>query len=191
MAVAQRYIAQQYSGRGGPSGLADVLEVLLDKGLVIDAFVRVSLVGIELLTVDARVVVASVDTYLRFAEAVNRLDLLQANNAQTLGDLVGGSSGRRGRREQDDQDNGGRNGFGRHELSSGRSHEGSRSEDSGGGTGQEEPARAEAGGGGSGRGRADDPDDGGQGSGGGDRESGPESAEGGLLSRIKQRGQAF
>src|SRR3954463_2781126 len=61
--------------RGGPSGLADVLDVLLDKGLVIDAFVRVSLVGIELLTVDARVVVASVDTYLRFAEAVNRLDL--------------------------------------------------------------------------------------------------------------------
>ncbi|HEV2756748.1 MAG TPA: gas vesicle protein GvpJ [Actinomycetota bacterium] len=76
-------------GRGGPSGLADVLDVLLDKGLVIDAFVRVSLVGIELLTIDARVVVASVDTYLRFAEAVNRLDLLQVNNSQTLGDLVG------------------------------------------------------------------------------------------------------
>ncbi|HYP22708.1 MAG TPA: gas vesicle protein GvpJ [Actinomycetota bacterium] len=77
--------------RGGPSGLADVLEVLLDKGLVIDAFVRVSLVGIELLTIDARIVVASVDTYLRFAEAVNRLDLVQANNSQTLGDLVSGS----------------------------------------------------------------------------------------------------
>jgi gas vesicle structural protein len=90
MAIAQRYIAQQHTGRGGPSGLADVLEVLLDKGLVIDAFVRVSLIGIELLTVDARVVVASVDTYLRFAEAVNRLDLLQTSNAQTLGDLVDG-----------------------------------------------------------------------------------------------------
>ena len=45
---------------------------VLDKGLVIDAYVRVSLVGIELLTIDARIVVASVDTYLRFAEAVNR-----------------------------------------------------------------------------------------------------------------------
>ena len=85
-------MAQQGMGRGGPSGLADVLEVLLDKGLVIDAFVRVSLVGIELLTIDARVVVASVDTYLRFAEAVNRLDLLQANNAQTLGDVIGSGS---------------------------------------------------------------------------------------------------
>src|SRR6266480_3663806 len=98
MAIAERYVAQQHTGRGGPSGLADVLEVLLDKGLVIDAFVRVSLIGIELLTVDARVVVASVDTYLRFAEAVNRLDLLQAGNAQTLGDLVSGRSGGNGRR---------------------------------------------------------------------------------------------
>jgi len=100
MALAQRYVAQQHTGRGGPSGLADVLEVLLDKGLVIDAFVRVSLIGIELLTVDARVVVASVDTYLRFAEAVNRLDLLQAGNAQTLGDLVSGSTVERGSRSK-------------------------------------------------------------------------------------------
>ena len=62
---------------GGPSSssLADVIDTILDKGLVIDAYVRVSLVGIELLTIDARVVVASVDTYLRFAEAVNRLDI--------------------------------------------------------------------------------------------------------------------
>ena len=90
MAMAQRYAAQQGMSRGGPSGLAEVLDVLLDKGLVIDAFVRVSLVGIELLTVDARIVIASVDTYLRFAEAVNRLDLLQVNNSQTLGDLVSG-----------------------------------------------------------------------------------------------------
>jgi gas vesicle structural protein len=58
-----------------PSSLADVLEVVLDKGIVIDAYVRVAVVGIELLTIDARIVIASVDTYLRFAEAVNRLDL--------------------------------------------------------------------------------------------------------------------
>jgi hypothetical protein len=60
-----------------PSGLADVLDVILDKGLVIDAYVRVSVIGIELLTIDARIVIASVDTYLRFAEAVNRLDLTE------------------------------------------------------------------------------------------------------------------
>lgn len=61
--------------RPSASSLADVIDTILDKGLVIDAYVRVSLVGIELLTIDARVVIASVDTYLRFAEAVNRLDL--------------------------------------------------------------------------------------------------------------------
>ena len=71
-----------YVQRSSSSGLADVLDVLLDKGLVIDVFLRVSLVGIELLTVDARVVIASVDTYLRFAEAVNRLDL---GNAEGTG----------------------------------------------------------------------------------------------------------
>jgi hypothetical protein len=65
----------QYLARPAPSSLADVIETILDKGLVIDAYVRVSLVGIELLTIDARIVIASVDTYLRFAEAVNRLDL--------------------------------------------------------------------------------------------------------------------
>jgi len=58
---------------GGASGLADVVNTILDKGLVIDVFARISLVGIELLRIDARVVVASVDTYLRFAEAANRL----------------------------------------------------------------------------------------------------------------------
>src|SRR5436305_2358484 len=72
-----------------PSGLAEVLDVLLDKGLVVDVYVRVSLVGIELLTVDARIVVASVDTYLRFAEAVNRLDLAQADQSEGLPELVG------------------------------------------------------------------------------------------------------
>jgi hypothetical protein len=60
---------------GGSSSLADVVELILDRGLVIDVFVRVSLVGIEILTIDARIVVASVDTFLRFAEATNRLDL--------------------------------------------------------------------------------------------------------------------
>jgi len=63
--------------RPSSSSLADVVDTILDKGLVIDAYVRVSLVGIELLTVDARIVVASVDTYLRFAQAVNRLDISQ------------------------------------------------------------------------------------------------------------------
>jgi hypothetical protein len=55
--------------------LADVLDLILDKGLVIDAYVRISALGIEVLTIDARIVIASVDTYLHFAEAVNRLDL--------------------------------------------------------------------------------------------------------------------
>jgi hypothetical protein len=64
-----------YLERPAPSGLADVIEIILDKGIVIDAYVRVSVVGIELMTVDARIAVASVDTYLRFAEATNRLNL--------------------------------------------------------------------------------------------------------------------
>jgi hypothetical protein len=55
--------------------LADVIDLILDKGLVIDAYVRVAVIGIELVTVDARIVIASVDTYLRLAESVNRLDL--------------------------------------------------------------------------------------------------------------------
>jgi gas vesicle structural protein len=61
---------------GGPSGgaLTEVLGLLLDRGVVIDVFVRVSLVGIEVLTIDARVVVASVDTYLRYAEAAGRVE---------------------------------------------------------------------------------------------------------------------
>jgi hypothetical protein len=63
--------------RSSGGALVDVIDTILDKGLVIDAFVRVSLVGIELITIDARIVVASVDTYLRFAEATNRLDLYE------------------------------------------------------------------------------------------------------------------
>lgn len=69
-------------GQGGSTGnLYDVLDLILDRGLVIDAFVRVSLVGIEIAKIDARVVVASVDTYLRFAEACNRLDLESGRKA--------------------------------------------------------------------------------------------------------------
>jgi hypothetical protein len=79
-----------YLERPRPSGLADVIEVILDKGLVIDAYVRVSLIGIEILTIDARIVVASVDTYLRFAEAVNRLDLARSDVSQGLPELVEG-----------------------------------------------------------------------------------------------------
>ncbi|GAA2335809.1 hypothetical protein GCM10010246_19860 [Streptomyces cuspidosporus] len=67
-----------YLDRPSSSGLADVVGTILDKGLVIDVYVRVSLVGIELLTVDARVVVASVDTYLKFAEATSRLDIARS-----------------------------------------------------------------------------------------------------------------
>jgi hypothetical protein len=98
---------------GGPSGgaLTEVLELILDRGVVIDAFVRVSLVGIEVLTIDARVVVASVDTYLRFAEAVGRVsldtrkagapELIQGRQtkaaieaaAEKYGDLLGGVLG--------------------------------------------------------------------------------------------------
>src|SRR3954469_19135418 len=73
MAIATA--SNRYAGGPSPSGLADVLDLILDKGLVIDLYVRVSLVGIELLTIDARIVVASVDTYLRFAEAVGRLNI--------------------------------------------------------------------------------------------------------------------
>jgi hypothetical protein len=82
MAVATHGTASNYLQRApSPSGLADVLDLILDKGLVIDAYVRVAVIGIELVTIDARIVIASVDTYLRFAEAVNRLDLTQTELA--------------------------------------------------------------------------------------------------------------
>ncbi len=87
----QQSSASTVTSGGGNSGtLYDVLELILDRGLVIDAFVRVSLVGIEILKIDVRVVVASVDTYLRFAEACNRLDLESGRKAPSqLTDLVG------------------------------------------------------------------------------------------------------
>ncbi|MCU7820271.1 gas vesicle structural protein GvpA [Kitasatospora sp. DSM 101779] len=88
-------VPQSGGGRPATGGastgtLYDVVELILDRGLVIDVFVRVSLVGIEILKIDARVVVASVDTYLRFAEACNRLDLESGRKAPTrLLDLPG------------------------------------------------------------------------------------------------------
>ncbi|WP_206785358.1 gas vesicle protein GvpJ [Amycolatopsis sp. MtRt-6] len=63
-------------GQGG--GLAETLNILLDKGLVIDASVKVSLIGIELLSIEARVVIACVDTYIRYLEAMQRINA-QAN----------------------------------------------------------------------------------------------------------------
>jgi len=98
MTVATQGSARGYLQRApSPSGLAEVVDLILDKGLVIDAYVRVSLVGIEVLTIDARIVIASVDTYLRFAEAVNRLDLTE--QSKDLTDMVEGSmeSGSKGK----------------------------------------------------------------------------------------------
>jgi hypothetical protein len=82
MAIATHGTASNYLQRApSPSGLADVVELILDKGLVIDAYIRIAVIGIELITIDARIVIASVDTYLRFAEQVNRLDLTQTELA--------------------------------------------------------------------------------------------------------------
>lgn len=85
----------------GGSSLIDVLDRVLDKGIVIDAWVRVSLVGIDLLTVEARVVVASIDTYMKYAEAVGQVstvarpalesrstDELEAENAALRAELA-------------------------------------------------------------------------------------------------------
>jgi gas vesicle structural protein len=88
MTVQQSRRGGGYLDRPAPSGLADVIEIILDKGMVIDAYVRVALVGIELLTIDARIVIASVDTYLRFAEATNRLDLLEHASGENLPELI-------------------------------------------------------------------------------------------------------
>jgi gas vesicle structural protein len=75
--------------RPGAGTLSDVITTILEKGLVIDIYARVSLVGIELLRADVRVVVASVDTYLRFAEAVNRLELSTSEPAGLPGLVEG------------------------------------------------------------------------------------------------------
>jgi len=94
MAIATQGTASNYLQRApSPSGLADVVELILDKGMVIDAYIRVSVIGIELLTIDARIVIASVDTYLRFAEQVNRLDLTQTEVAGLKELREGGGGG--------------------------------------------------------------------------------------------------
>ncbi len=72
---AQRQNVQKM---GGASSLADLLNVILDKGIVVDAWVRLSVIGIEILTLEARVVVASVETYLRYAEAIGLTQLASA-----------------------------------------------------------------------------------------------------------------
>ena len=98
MTIAPNRPTSRYMDRPSPSGLADVIDIILDKGLVIDVYVRVSLVGIELLTIDARIVIASVDTYLRFADAVSRLDLTETETSgipELMEDI--GSSGAKGK----------------------------------------------------------------------------------------------
>jgi hypothetical protein len=99
----------------GGSSLIDVLDRVLDKGIVIDAWVRVSLVGIDLITVEARVVVASIDTYLKYSDVVNQVPPVSgpaidgrgyeeviAENAALRAQLATGRSGRRagGRRRR-------------------------------------------------------------------------------------------
>jgi gas vesicle structural protein len=91
--TSQRRSGGGYLDRPSSSGLADVIDIILDKGMVIDVYVRVSLVGIEILTIDARIVIASVDTYLRFAEATNRLDLYE-RGGKDLFDALGDSTER-------------------------------------------------------------------------------------------------
>jgi hypothetical protein len=88
MAAVASATPRGYLERPRPSGLADVVDVILDKGIVIDAYVRVALIGIEILTIDARIVIASVDTYLRFAEAVNRMDIGSNADAEGLPQLL-------------------------------------------------------------------------------------------------------
>jgi hypothetical protein len=96
--VTQHRQTSRQLDRPSPSGLADVIDIILDKGIVIDVYVRVSLVGIEILTIDARIVIASVDTYLRFAEATNRLDLYERGGKdlfEALGDSTESASSRK------------------------------------------------------------------------------------------------
>jgi len=70
----------------GGSSLIDVLDRVLDKGIVIDAWVRISLVGIDLITVEARVVVASIDTYLKYADAVGLTGIVSRPQALSSGE---------------------------------------------------------------------------------------------------------
>jgi hypothetical protein len=91
MTVASASTGAGYLSRPGGGSLAEVIDIILDKGLVIDAYVRVLLIGIEILRIYARIVIASVDTYLRFAEAVNRLDLREPGESQGLPELAAGA----------------------------------------------------------------------------------------------------
>src|SRR4051812_30081121 len=92
--LATRRGSPQVRRAPAANGLYDVLDLILDKGIVVDAFVRVSLVGIELLTVDLRVVIASVDTYLRYAEGVERLGVYKSSHPAKLSDIAkGGATG--------------------------------------------------------------------------------------------------
>ena len=134
-----------YLERPRPSGLADVIEIILDKGIVIDAYVRVSLIGIELITIDARIVIASVDTYLRFAEAVNRLNIADDGSqglpelmetvtqggakSKTKGALEGVKEKIPGRSGDDDDGNGNGNGSRRKRTTSSRSRSRSSGDD--------------------------------------------------------------
>src|SRR5947207_696287 len=99
-----------HEGHGRSTGLVDVLDRILDKGIVIDAWVRVSLVGIDLITVEARVVVASIDTYLKYSEAVSQVSPVSkpaiegkgyeevvAENAALRAQLQTGAAARRAR----------------------------------------------------------------------------------------------
>lgn len=74
----------------GGTSLIDVLDRILDKGIVVDAWVRISLVGIDLITVEARVVIASIDTYLKYAEAVG---ITPTVSRPAIGESGGGTSG--------------------------------------------------------------------------------------------------
>jgi hypothetical protein len=77
----------------GGSSLIDVLDRVLDKGIVIDAWVRISLVGIDLITVEARVVVASIDTYLKYADAVGLMGTVSRPQLAGAGGAIGEGSG--------------------------------------------------------------------------------------------------
>jgi gas vesicle structural protein len=81
----------------GGSSLIDVLDRVLDKGIVIDAWVRISLVGIDLITVEARVVVASIDTYLKYADAVGMMGLVARPQIEGLPEEVPTETPRRAR----------------------------------------------------------------------------------------------
>ena len=75
------------SARPSSSSLAEVLDRILDKGVVVDVWARVSLVGIEILTVEARVVVASVDTFLHYAKEISKIETAGAEEAPEIDDL--------------------------------------------------------------------------------------------------------